>query len=115
MTIHLAWQPIGRPAHNKLSWLRRFYSGLNIHIVVHDDLPVVAVSYQHLEQARAEASFGICLQRRRWAGIRESRHPSERVNHGDVGASEAERNYFLSEHGSAKLALEDLLVPVAEG
>src|SRR3954464_6120651 len=92
---------------------RRLYVGLDVDVVVDDNLPFATTFCHHLQKTCAESAFRVELKTGRRAALKP-RNPRQGLAHGNVTCEEPQRHDLELQHCAAKWSLENDLVPITE-
>ena len=92
---------------------RCLYVGLDVDVVVDDNLPFAATFCHHLQKTCAESAFRVELKTGRRAALKP-RNTSQSLAHGNVICEEPQRHDLELQHRAAEWSLENDLVPVTE-
>src|ERR1035438_5657863 len=102
---------ISRPP--SLVRFRCLYVGLDVDVVVDDNLPFAATFCHHLQKTCAESAFRVELKTGRRTALKP-RNPRQGLAHGNVTCEEPQRHDLELQHRAAEWSLENDLVPVTE-
>src|SRR6516225_11975865 len=102
------------PTSPSLMRFRRLNVGLNVDVVVDDNLPFATTFCHDLQKTCAKSAFRVEVKTRRRAALKP-RNPFQGLADGNVSCDEPQRHDLGLQRRATEWSLENELVPVTEG